>query len=212
MNIKDADKSWLDDIEVVGGHPALDFVNTVHSYTACTQRDYLRSAHHLVDWCRYVDLINNEQTNALSALSASAANTLLSEARDLRATLNAVFRGHLAGRPDAQALDQLNVRLKTLAHFRTLDSEADGYVWRYEITRARPHSVFTPIVFAAAELLQAKDLSRLKSCPPPAGCGWLFLDRSRNGSRTWCNMKTCGNAAKQRRHRARYNAAATRPT
>jgi predicted RNA-binding Zn ribbon-like protein len=32
------------------------------------------------------------------------------------------------------------------------------------------------------------------------GCGWLFVDESRNGSRRWCSMKDCGNRAKARRH------------
>ena len=41
--------------------------------------------------------------------------------------------------------------------------------------------------------------SRLKRCENPR-CGWLFVDRSRNRSRRWCEMATCGNRAKARRH------------
>ena len=44
--------------------------------------------------------------------------------------------------------------------------------------------------------------SRLKACPADA-CGWAFYDRSRNRSRTWCNMSVCGNRAKARSYRAR---------
>jgi predicted RNA-binding Zn ribbon-like protein len=32
------------------------------------------------------------------------------------------------------------------------------------------------------------------------GCGWLFLDTSKNHSRRWCSMDACGNQAKARRH------------
>lgn len=42
---------------------------------------------------------------------------------------------------------------------------------------------------------------RLKIC---SNCGWLFLDRSRNRSRTWCDMAVCGNRAKASRHYHRY--------
>ncbi|MGH3400264.1 MAG: CGNR zinc finger domain-containing protein [Streptosporangiaceae bacterium] len=43
-------------------------------------------------------------------------------------------------------------------------------------------------------------LGRLGICPPEhEGCGWLFLDRSRNGSRRWCTMEFCGAQAKARR-------------
>jgi predicted RNA-binding Zn ribbon-like protein len=31
-------------------------------------------------------------------------------------------------------------------------------------------------------------------------CGWLFMDDSKNGSRRWCSMQSCGNRAKAHRH------------
>ncbi len=34
-------------------------------------------------------------------------------------------------------------------------------------------------------------------------CRWIFFDESRSGQRRWCDMATCGNRAKARRHRAR---------
>jgi predicted RNA-binding Zn ribbon-like protein len=37
-------------------------------------------------------------------------------------------------------------------------------------------------------------------------CQWIFFDESRPGNRRWCDMATCGNQAKARRHRARRNA------
>src|SRR4051794_35968704 len=37
-------------------------------------------------------------------------------------------------------------------------------------------------------------------------CQWLFFDESRTGQRRWCDMKTCGNRAKARRHRERRKA------
>ncbi|HKY50726.1 MAG TPA: CGNR zinc finger domain-containing protein [Candidatus Limnocylindria bacterium] len=36
-----------------------------------------------------------------------------------------------------------------------------------------------------------------------ANCRRLFIDRSRNRTRRWCDMAACGNRAKQRRMRAR---------
>ena len=43
-------------------------------------------------------------------------------------------------------------------------------------------------------------------------CQWLFFDESRTGQRRWCNMKTCGNRAKARRHRERRKSAGAAPT
>lgn len=38
---------------------------------------------------------------------------------------------------------------------------------------------------------------RMKIC---GNCGWLFIDRSKNRSRTWCDMAVCGNRVKANRH------------
>lgn len=43
---------------------------------------------------------------------------------------------------------------------------------------------------------------RLKTCRNPE-CDWLFLDRTRNQNRAWCDMAYCGNRAKVRRHAQR---------
>ena len=59
-----------------------------------------------------------------------------------------------------------------------------------------------PVVRSAADLLTGSSLERVKRCPGE-GCGWLFLDTSRNGSRRWCDMSSCGNRARVRAFAAR---------
>ena len=66
---------------------------------------------------------------------------------------------------------------------------------------------------ACVELVQTVDVRQLKACPlDQGGCGWLFLDRSRNGSRRWCTMDDCGAHAKARRLTERRRRAATGKT
>ncbi|WP_026405503.1 CGNR zinc finger domain-containing protein [Actinomadura rifamycini] len=48
---------------------------------------------------------------------------------------------------------------------------------------------------------------RLKVCHEDT-CLWAFLDTSKNRSRAWCNMSTCGNRTKTRAYRARRRASA----
>ncbi|WP_084965515.1 CGNR zinc finger domain-containing protein [Thermoactinospora rubra] len=43
---------------------------------------------------------------------------------------------------------------------------------------------------------------RLKVCAEPT-CQWAFVDASKNKSRSWCDMKVCGNRTKTRAYRAR---------
>ncbi|HEY1421478.1 MAG TPA: CGNR zinc finger domain-containing protein [Candidatus Dormibacteraeota bacterium] len=47
--------------------------------------------------------------------------------------------------------------------------------------------------------------SRLKLCGSPT-CRWAFYDLSRNHSSRWCDMATCGNREKARRHRTHVKA------
>jgi predicted RNA-binding Zn ribbon-like protein len=44
-------------------------------------------------------------------------------------------------------------------------------------------------------MLREGQFERVRQCPE---CGFLFFDRSKNNSRRWCDMATCGNRAKLR--------------
>jgi hypothetical protein len=62
------------------------------------------------------------------------------------------------------------------------------------------HLIPDRLALAAVDLLCSTDLTHLRACPPQdGGCGWLFLDHSRNTSRRWCTMSDCGARAKARR-------------
>lgn len=202
--MKDAapDTAWIDRIDVVGGHPALDFVNTVHTRLDPAAHDYLESPAHLVGWFLYQGFIDAEDARRWAGIAPSRGRRLLAVARDLRETLNRLFQARLEGRSDKSAVARFNRKLGKLSHWRTLAASGDGFDWRYRLEFDHPESLFAPLVFAAVQLLTSPELARLKACPMES-CGWLFLDRSRNGSRNWCSMKTCGNVAKIRRYRAR---------
>ncbi|MGA6163356.1 CGNR zinc finger domain-containing protein [Amycolatopsis magusensis] len=58
------------------------------------------------------------------------------------------------------------------------------------------------ILTAAARLSLLGDFGRLKICPAD-DCRWAFYDRSRNRSRSWCSMSSCGNREKARAWRQR---------
>ncbi len=65
----------------------------------------------------------------------------------------------------------------------------------------------TATAHSALSLVANPEPDRLKICP---NCGWLFLDRSRNRSRTWCDMAVCGNRSKAKRHYRRSREEARR--
>jgi len=58
-----------------------------------------------------------------------------------------------------------------------------------------------PALFELAEIR-----GRLCHCAN-ASCNWLFVDESKNRSRVWCEMATCGSRAKMTRYRRRLASA-----
>jgi predicted RNA-binding Zn ribbon-like protein len=62
---------------------------------------------------------------------------------------------------------------------------------------SQPIRFETALAVSALSLLAADAWKRVRICQ---NCRWLFLDRSRNASRLWCDMSVCGNRHKAKRH------------
>lgn len=117
----------------------------------------------------------------------------------LRRILEGEARG--TGAP-ADDLKQLNEMLLRAGARRGLLPTVRGYGWGWlEGSGASAEELLWPVAFSAARILSGPDLDRLRLCE---GCGRLFLDGSRNRTRRWCDMVTCGNREKQRRYRRRH--------
>jgi predicted RNA-binding Zn ribbon-like protein len=56
------------------------------------------------------------------------------------------------------------------------------------------------VLWSAASLLQSDEIGNVRVCDGD-DCGWMYVDRSRNGFRRWCQMRTCGTREKTRRRR-----------
>ncbi|MCL6613391.1 MAG: CGNR zinc finger domain-containing protein [Firmicutes bacterium] len=74
-----------------------------------------------------------------------------------------------------------------------------GFAWKWGGEGKALDRMLWPVVRSAAELLISGDRERVRECAAE-GCGWLFLDASRNTRRKWCAMTSCGNRAKARRY------------
>ncbi len=63
---------------------------------------------------------------------------------------------------------------------------------------------------SAVALFTSPQGAKVKECADDRGCGWLFVDTTRNGLRRFCFSNECGNRARQvafRRHRPSEDAA-----
>lgn len=70
---------------------------------------------------------------------------------------------------------------------------------------AQTLSFESALATSALSLLAGQEWRKVRIC---RNCNWLFVDRSRNASRLWCDMSVCGNRQKAKRHYERRKAAA----
>lgn len=197
----------LQDIEFTGGHAAVDFVNTVPTWQADPPPDYLLSFDDFIDWNLMSGLLWPKSAAHFKAAPDEEKAMVFEEARELRGNLHRLFVALTKGEALSQkALDHLNGIIRRTAAWRRLAAdEESGYtticcVWHF--TDAPAIAALGPVAWIAADLLENGRLDYLKECPAE-NCGWLFIDASKNHSRHWCSMKTCGNAAKVKRFRQR---------
>jgi predicted RNA-binding Zn ribbon-like protein len=190
----------------VGNHRALDFVNTEVAVEGALH-DLLGTLPDLVSWLVQAGAI--DRSSARLALSKwegrRAGEAVLEDARELRAALRRLADAAAAGRrvPRA-AVDRVNRLLARGAGIAQVVPEADGFATRRGLRLEEPTDLLVPIAEAAADLLCQADPGRIRRCAHPA-CVLYFLDGTKNGTRRWCDMRTCGNranaAAYYRRHR-----------
>jgi predicted RNA-binding Zn ribbon-like protein len=175
--------------------------------------EYLRSYEDLLDWARQAGLLAPEETESLSRqamLDLEGARETLSRALDLREAIHRVISRAIAGEAqDESDLSALNRELSNaLSHLHVMP--ADGaYRWDWDLSWDEGETPLDrplwPVAQSAAELLTSPKLGRVKVCAGD-GCGWMFLDESRNNSRRWCDSRDCGNRERVRRHLARKRA------
>jgi predicted RNA-binding Zn ribbon-like protein len=202
------------EFEISGGAACLDFCNTV-SDRSTEPIERLETYADLLSWGVQAGTLAEEPAAALKNLAGERpeeASRVLARGVDLREALYRTFSALAAGRrPAAADLARLDGELPAALAWRRLaiDDECEGCDWRWrDLTSSDADLAFplAPVVVSASELLTADDeLSRLRECDAET-CGWLFLDRSRNRSRRWCDMAVCGNRAKARRHYERQTA------
>ena len=197
----------------VGGDVALDFVNTVDWTDRGPERDRLTSYERLVEWETGADALSLEQGVALSAAARrhqKARDGALTSSLRLRAVLQRMFSAAAAGRMDDVVLSEFDTFLERALTQRTIQRVA---ATRRRTSRAGARfqwgwrdpesfdSISHIVVWQAAALLVADDASLLRVCEGD-DCGWMFVDRSRNGLRRWCEMDVCGMKEKNRRRGA----------
>jgi predicted RNA-binding Zn ribbon-like protein len=193
-----------EEFQLVAGHLALDFANTLDNrYDGERLVELLPTYERFLVFGRQSGVITGQQVRKLlSETRKRDARRTLEQVIELRETLYFLFSSVATGRRPAPS------RLRTLNHFLAHAHVPDAVVWRKDdFIRSCSDLAETldgplwPIIDAAATLLTSSDRRYVRECSEKT-CRWLFLDRSKNHSRRWCDMRVCGNRSKVRRFHA----------
>ncbi|MFI5937815.1 CGNR zinc finger domain-containing protein [Actinoplanes sp. NPDC051494] len=172
----------------IGGHLALDLCNTV-SWR--------------LDPARTIDRVPDlgtasEWFHQLTGIEPFTDHTTVATVHRLRAATTRILDAHL----DAITPDSQNVATVVTAWRDALGVADVAPALPLAATSAE---VGTHLALAIADLL-GHDRPELRRCDGD-GCGWLFLDTTRNHSRRWCDPADCGNRARVRAYTKRLQAA-----
>ena len=178
----------------------LDFVNTRYWRGSPEPTDELTGFQPLLGWLEAKSGVDERLLKSASTQSKAEpakADELLGEAIVLREALHRLFAAAATEQPlPAADFNVMNGALAEAPARRKLAS-ADG--WEVSRSSVSMPALLSSVLWSAADLLLARNDRRIRQCANEK-CRFLFIDESKNGTRRWCEMSSCGNRAKARRH------------
>ena len=197
--------------ELSGGALCLDFANSVGDRPRCAN-DLLVDYAALVAFGRQASVLSEHEARNLGRAAnrgPAAAAAAFHRAIEVRETLYRLFAAVADGEPvPPRELARFNENLAgALPHLRVV-RDGEELQWSWSGPRDALDRVLWPVLRSAAHLLTSDRRGRVRQCSSET-CSWLFIDRSPGLRRRWCDMKSCGNRAKARRHYRRKRAAAS---
>lgn len=199
-------KAYAETSRCPGGALCLDFCNTGQGARDLGGGEWLAGFAGLLDWMAASAVLGAEQARRFrnaARQSPEAANSLWLRALELREALHRIFEARVRDEPPARAdLARLESEYAQGTAFARLVWEHGHGRWELDPAVTELSAMLQPLVRSAVELITSEALGRLRRCGNPK-CSWLFVDATRNRSRRWCEMASCGNVLKMRRHRER---------
>jgi predicted RNA-binding Zn ribbon-like protein len=199
-------------VRLIGaGRPGLclDYANTLGWRGLERPTEALKSLADLIDWCAGAGLA--PEFRAWSGVRRADADALLAEAIALREVIYRIFSalagGGSSAPADLRALSEAMARAPLRCAIVELGAH---YAWQVEPPAGADGlsapDLLAAVVWSAADLVVGDRRGSVRQCANDR-CRWLFLDASRTGSRRWCDMRSCGNRAKARRHYLKHRGA-----
>jgi predicted RNA-binding Zn ribbon-like protein len=189
------------------GHPALELVNTLDFRFSTQTVDLIPTYKDLLRFTMQLRMLTADQARKLGrTVGEEEARRVVASTVELREALAKVLYGGIdETRPPAGQIQVLEKQFHAAALHRRLRTGESHLEWSWSGVERRAEIPLWMLAQEASDLLVSSDADLIKDCGDPT-CRWLFLDVSKNHTRRWCDMKTCGNRMKARRHHARAQA------
>jgi predicted RNA-binding Zn ribbon-like protein len=122
------------------------------------------------------------------------------EAVEIREALFDIFGAIAVGvRVGERAFQIFSAALAKAPNRGHLAATPAGFAWRMPQKWTSACDILTPALWSAGDLILNATSGRIRRCANTE-CLWLFVDQSKTNTRRWCDMGSCGNRAKGRRH------------
>jgi predicted RNA-binding Zn ribbon-like protein len=192
-----------DPFEWSGGHPALDFVNTLDERPFDSPIENLSTYAGLVQFAELAGLLEPSIAAQLRMLDGPECARIAKRARKLREHLYDVLAAVHADRPVPQSdLEAITAAVRVAHKARALATPSSpglaSYCWSPPM---EPDIPLHACALAVERLLVDVDGKRIRKCGA-SDCAVYYVDTSKAHLRQWCSMKNCGNREKQRRWRS----------
>ena len=198
--------------DLTGGLLCLDFANTVDDRTEIHPQELLISFEDLIAWSRQAQVLTEQEGRELSEKAAqrpSEATGVLQRAVEVREAIFRIFKAVAEDEsPEEGDLVTLSAMVAEAQKHAQLVPDTHGFRWEWACKPDDLDCMLWHVVQSAAEFLTSDDLDTVRVCASDS-CNWLFIDTSKNHSRRWCNMKSCGNREKARRFYTRKKSTST---
>ncbi len=189
------------------GWLCLDFANTMEWHASDSPQETLHSFADLADWAHNIGLLTKPEMQKLlhgAEANPAHAERVLRRAIQLREAVYRIFVSLSKGKMPAESdMDELNLSLSKISNGAGIKQSVRGFEWTWNVNKDSLDMPIALVALSAAELLVSAERERVGQCADERGCGWLFLDTSKNHSRRWCDSKDCGNRERQHRFYAR---------
>ncbi len=192
------------------GDLSLNFANTMDWHTSSKPVENLETYADLVTWGLRAGILSPGKAEELKQAAVDhpqEADDMLKSAIQLREAIYHIFSYRYLGKVVPKADISLLTKMVCQANSHlSLVPKGESWCWQLPSNMVGVNLILWPVARAAADLLTSEKVSLVRVCEDDRGCGYLFVDETKNHSRRWCSMESCGNRAKARRHYSRIQA------